>query len=384
MRIALIASSFDPHIGGVELHVADVARELHRRGHAVEVWAADRGERPAKPFHPDIAVRYLTTPLPARKIGSLLRFAVAAPGSWRTWKRAHREFQPDVLHVHCFAPTGVYATRLHQQTGTPLVVTSHGETTGDDTSVFTRSVLLRQGLTLALAEAAAVTAPTEYVLDDLRARFGLTRGTVVPNGVALDIEPEPATVAGPYIVAVGRLGVQKGFDLLIEAFARARSTPGFSSSMRLVIAGDGPEMSHLRRLVRDLRLDTHVSLVGWQSPAQVAGLLDAAALVVVPSRAEAFGIIALEAWRAGRALIMTSRGGAAEFMTDGTDALLVDPENVEALAATLVRLSNDPALRERLATAGRNRVTEFTWAAVAERYEHVYATAGIPALRTPR
>lgn len=384
MRVALITSSFAPHIGGVELHVAAVARELHTRGHRVEVWAADRGERPAEPFHPDIAVRYLATPLPARRIGNLLRFALTSPWAWSAWRRAHRQFRPDVLHVHCFAPTGVYATRLHQKTHTPLIVTSHGETTADDSSVFSRSRLLSNALRHAMQQAAAVTAPTEYVLNDLRTHFGLSGGTVVPNGVAFDITPSPPTVAGPYIVGVGRLGPWKGFDLLIDAFARARNDPAFPRDLRLVIGGDGPEMPRLKALVQTHNLTEQVSLVGWQDPAEVAGLLAGAALVVVPSRDEPFGIIALEAWRAGRPLIMTSRGGAAEFMRDGHDALLVDPEDLAALTAALVRVSSDTSLGERLAAAGSAHVTQFTWPAVVDQYEPVYAAAGIPTLRTPR
>ncbi|MFC4139893.1 MULTISPECIES: glycosyltransferase family 4 protein [unclassified Microbacterium] len=362
-RIALISSSFAPHIGGVEEHVAQVARELVARGHQVEVWTVDRGERPEHPFGHGVEVRYLPTPLPARSAGDMARFAARAPGAWRAWSRAHRAFRPDILHVHCFGPNGLYALAVHRRFGTPLVVTSHGETRGDDTSVFARSALLRRGLRDSLAAAAVVTAPSEYVLTDLRDRYGLQGGAVVPNGVDLDVPAAAPPLAAPYLLAYGRLGRMKGFDLLIEAFARVRH-----AGVPLVIGGDGPEQEALIELARGL----HVRFPGRLSPEQVAGAVGGALAVVVPSRSEAFGIVALEAWRGGAPLIMTTRGGAAEFMSDGEDALLIDPEDTDALAAALERVLGDEALRAQLARAGRARVAGFSWSAVVSRYEELY------------
>ena len=388
-RVALITSSYAPHVGGVETHVAEVARALTARGIAVEVWAVDRGERAGAEHLDAFPVRYLPTPLPARRAGSLALFAGRAPGAWSQWTRAHRRFRPDALHVHCFGPNGLYALALHRRFGTPLVVTSHGETTGDDDNVFAQSALLRRGLRDALARAAAVTAPSEYVLRDLRARFDLTDGAVVPNGVALDVPQDPGILSrlphAPYLAAVGRLGRMKGFDLLLDAFALLRDgseaalgvfaagTAPAGTDIRLVIAGDGPERAALEELVAARGLGDVVDFLGWCSPAEVATVLAGSRALVVPSRSEAFGIAALEAWRAGTALVMTNRGGAGEFVRDGKDGLLVDPEDVAVLAGAIGRVLADPLLRDRLATAGAERVAGFTWDRVAERYLQVYA-----------
>ena len=383
-RIVLIASSYAPHVGGVETHVAEVARELVARGDEVEVWTVDRGERPAiagpagwqagtAETGPDaVVVRYLPTPLPARRVASAARFVVRAPGAWRRWGQAHRRFRPDVLHVHCFGPNGLYALALHRRFGTPLVVTSHGETRGDDEDVFAQSALLRRGLRAALSRAAAVTAPSEYVLDDLRSRFGLSGGEVVPNGVAPALEVTAAPLEGRYIATVRRLGWMKGVDLLVSAFALARDQGRIDPEVRLAIGGDGPERERLAAQIRAAGLDDVVVMLGWQEQAGVAALVAGAEAVVVPSRDEAFGIAALEAWRGGSPLIMTTRGGAAEFLTDDVDALLVDPEDTEALAAALQRVTSEPALRARLAAAGSDRVRAFTWSRVAGEYARIH------------
>lgn len=369
--IALIASSYAPRIGGVETHVAAVAKELSRHGDSVEVWTVDRGEHLGDRVVDGIRVRYLPTPLPARTVSAAARFVAHAPLAWTAWSRAYRALRPDLLHVHCFGPNGVYALGLHLRFRVPLVVTSHGETLADDGGAYRRSLLLRRSLSRAIAAAAATTAPSGFVLDDLRRSYGLTGGTVVPNGVELDVSAVEPAVTGRYLAAVGRLGRMKGFDLLLDAFAEARLAP----ELRLVIGGDGPERGVLLAHAERLGISDRVVFAGRLSPEQVTGLMAGAIAVVVPSRVEAFGIVALESWRARTPLVMTNRGGAAEFITDGEDGILVDPEQTAELSGALERIVDDDALRARLAARGRTRVTQFTWSSVAEDYRGVYESA---------
>lgn len=373
--IALVASSFAPYIGGVEAHVAEVAKRLQGHGCTVEVWTVERAGRRGEREVGGIRVRDLPTPLPARSARSAGAFAVRAPGAWRAWASAYRSLRPELLHVHCFGPNGLYASALHRRFDIPLVLTSHGETLADDTGAYRRSALLRGGLARAIAASERVTAPSEYVLDDLRRSYGLVGGSVVPNGVDLTVHPDPAAPLpaprGSYLLGVGRLGRMKGFDLLLDAFARAPLDP----AVRLVIAGEGPERDRLLEQVGRLGLADRVVFAGRLSPQRVADFMAAALAVVVPSRAEAFGIVALEAWRAGAPVVMTDRGGAREFMGDGDDGLLVDPEDVDALAAALSAIVDDDELRRRLAAGGLERVREFSWDRVAEAYLSLYDAA---------
>lgn len=383
-RVALVSSSYAPYVGGVEEHVRQVAHELRGDGVEVEVWTVDRGESLGVREVEGVTVRYLPTPLPAGSPGAVFRFLRAVPSAWRHWTAARRSFAPDVLHVQCFGPNGAYALAMHRRFRIPLVVTSHGETVADDHAVFARSALLRTALRRALAAAAGVTAPSQFVIDDLRRNHGLSGGTVVPNGVVLDL-PDVSDAPAParrYLVGVGRLGRMKGFDLLVDAFARAE----LERDIRLVIAGDGPEHDRLQAQVDRLELRDRVEFTGRLDGAAVAHAMSGALAVVVPSRMEAFGIVALEAWRSGTPLVMTNRGGGPGFVRDGMDGILVDPEDAEALAGALSRVSSDEELRAGLAAAGRARVGEFTWARVAHAYEELYAAAaGGPVRRaTPR
>lgn len=372
MKIALVTSSFAPYFGGVEEHVRNVAAVLQGRGHDVVVWTVARDGRFAVRDVDGVEVWDLPTPLPARTPQALARFALQAPAAWAKWRRAWRRARPDILHVHCFGPNGTYARVLARTTGTPLVVTSHGETVADDGGLFDGSWLARDSLTKAIVSAGAVTAPTRVVLDDLERRFGLAPdvGVIVPNGIDRDESTVAATpvATGRYVAAVGRLQKVKGFDLLVEAFARA----DLPEDVRIVIGGDGPERGPLIARAAELGIGDRTILPGRLDRAQVGSLLAGAECVVVPSRFEAFGITALEAWRAGTPLIATTRGGPPEFVHDGVDGLLVDPTDTDALARRLRQVCDDRTLAGALAAAGRVRVPEYSWTAVAEGYEKVY------------
>jgi glycosyltransferase involved in cell wall biosynthesis len=372
-----VASSYDPHVGGVESHVRHVARELRRQGTQVQVWTVDRGEHLGDRVVDDVVVRDLPTPMPARRVRALTDFLLAAPGAWRRWRRAHRAFSPDVLHVQCFGPNGAWALALARRTGTPLVVSSHGETVADDHDAFGGSALLRRALRRAAAEAAVTTGCSEAVLADLRTRFGLEGGVVVPNGVDLEAHPPgpagPAPVDGaPVVLGVGRLEHNKGFDLLLEAMGRL-AADGRDAGARLVLVGSGSQEAALRERAASLGVGDRLELTGALDEAGVDAWLRRAAVVVVPSRVEAFGIVALEAWRAGAPLVATSLGGPAEFVADGTDGLLVDPIDTRALADAVATVLGDPGRAHRLASAGLERVAAYDWSTVAAAYARIHA-----------
>jgi glycosyltransferase involved in cell wall biosynthesis len=97
-----------------------------------------------------------------------------------------------------------------------------------------------------------------------------------------------------------------------------------------------------------------------------------AAVFVMPSRLEPFGIVVLEGWRAGTAVLATDRGGPPEFVRDGEDGLLVDPFDTVAMSDALGRLLSDDAFRRSMAAAGRARVAEFAWPVIVDAYRSVY------------
>ena len=284
-----------------------------------------------------------------------------------------------MLHVQCFGINGVYATLLSVARRVPLIVTLQGETFMDDHEIYAESPFLRNGLRLGLWQARAVTGCSRFTLDDAARRFGLDddKARVVFNGIDIaDIEPSSTrTPFERYVFAVARVVHRKGFDLLLEAWARiADDHPGVG----LVLGGVGAELPRLRSLVAERRLEESVHFAGPMSRSALAAVMNGADVFVLPSRIEAFGIVVLEAWRAGTPAIVTANGGTTEFVQDGVTGLVVDPNDTASLGKAVDRLLRDPDLRTRLASAATNRLGDFVWSEVRRQYEQLYE-AVVPA-----
>ncbi len=377
MRIALLPSAYAPAIGGVEELTARLAHHLMETGDEVEVWTIRHPlELPAREGIDGLTVRRFELPLPRMAVGALLRFPFDRRHALGELAAAAAAFDPDVLHVQCFSANGVYATWLARRLGVPLVVSLQGETLMDDHDIYERSLALRLGLRRGLRRAAAVTGCSRFVLADAERRFGLApgKGEVIPNGVDLAELAQPESLHLPFerfILGLGRIVEKKGFDLLLAAFARLADR---HSGLGLVIGGDGPARPALLSSVAEMGLGDRVVLPGPLDRGQVAWAMQTADVFVLPSRVEPFGIVVLEALRAGCPAVVSSRGGATEIVRDGEDGLVADPFDAEALAGAIERVLADDGLAARLAEAGRARATEFAWDGIADRYRPLYAS----------
>lgn len=193
-------------------------------------------------------------------------------------------------------------------------------------------------------------------------RFDRAEFTVIHYG----IEPGPAPPPPPKaarLVAVGRLIEIKGFDILLSAFERARAAV---PSLTLEIAGDGPLSDSLHRVAPE-----GVSWLGRVSP--IGEVYERNSIVVVPSRGEGFGMVALEAAERGRAAIVSDVGGLPEIVVDGETGTVVPPEDVGALAEAIVALATDDERRRSYGDAARRRaVAQFSAAASADGVDALY------------
>ena len=383
-RIALLPSAYPPSVGGVEELTRHLALALVAAGDEVEVWTGlpDDHAPETVEVRDGLVVRRFPMPLPATRVSAVSH---AATTGWRTMRglrRAVATFRPDVLHVQCFGPNGTYATALARLCRVPLVVTLQGETLMDDADIFDTSHVLRASLRAGIRTAAAVTACSAFTLDDAITRFGLARGrgSVIFNGVDLD-RPVPDSASpglpapladGPFVLALGRVVDKKGFDLLLAAYAAMDPS---RRTADLVIGGTGSALERLEAQAEDSGIGDRVHFVGRLSRDQVAAAMGGAKAFVMPSRLEPFGIVVLEGWRAGTAVLATDHGGPPEFVHDGEDGLLVDPFDTAAFATVLGRVLSDERLRDDIAAAGRARVEAFAWPRIAEEYRAVYRAA---------
>jgi len=384
-RVVLMPSSYPPSLGGVEELSRHLALALVEAGDAVEVWVPTVEDTDA-PFTVEldgITVRRFPMPLPSSDPRTLTRLPTASIRSLLELKRAATAFRPDLLNVQCFGPNGIYATALATVGRLPLVVSLQGETVMDDTDIFTRSSVMRTGIRWGLRRARVVTGCSAFTLADAQGRFGLdpAKSVVVANGVDLSAGDDPAAAWDgapdrPYLLGLGRVVAKKGFDLLLGAYARI---PEAERTADLVVGGEGAQLAPLRREAARLGLADRVHFPGRLTRQEVAAAMAGAELFVMPSRLEPFGIVILEAWRAGTPVLATSIGGPPEFVRPDVDGVLVDPTDTGAFTDVLRGLLADADRRARLGAAGARRVTEFAWPVVASSYRELYAALG-PAL----
>jgi glycosyltransferase involved in cell wall biosynthesis len=201
--------------------------------------------------------------------------------------------------------------------------------------------------------ARAVVVPSTALADAAR-KLGAMAVALVPAGVEI-----PARVADPdeppHVLYVGRLAEEKGVRELAEA---ARGLP-------LVVVGDGP----LRELLPQA--------TGFVPHEALGPYYERAAAVVCPSRREGFGVACAEAMAHGRPVVAAAVGGLLDLVEDGVTGLLVPPRDPAALRAALERLLGDPALRERLGAAARERARErLGWDAVTAATIRIYEEHG--------
>jgi glycosyltransferase involved in cell wall biosynthesis len=202
-------------------------------------------------------------------------------------------------------------------------------------------------------------------------RFAGRAISVCHLGVGDAVAAPTSGEAGPFALIVGRLAAAeryKGHDLLIEMWPRiAAQCPG----ARLVVAGDGDDRPRLERVAA--ALGNAVRFTGRASEAQLAALYRDCAFFVMPSSDEGFGLVFLEAMRAGKACI-GAPGSAAELIEDGLTGFVVDPNMPEQVEKAVVRLFQDPELVARLGRAGAQRwAGEFTEEAFAKRLRDLLA-----------
>ncbi|NHC14383.1 glycosyltransferase family 4 protein [Motilibacter deserti] len=374
-------SAYHPSVGGVEVLTHRLAVNLTQAGHQVQVWTArsEGDDLAAREVVDGVDVRRFVFAAPSASVASLARWPAGAAGAMRNLLRAYADFRPDLLHVQCFSTNGAYATALSTARRVPLIVTLQGETVMDDLDIYEHSAFLRAALRLGLRRARVVTGCSQFTLDDSIRRFGLppAKARVVFNGVDVDEAPHQAVELpfDRYVLGLGRVVPKKGFDLLLDAFAElAPRVP----EVGLVIVGSGSALQGLKDQVARQRLGDRVHFPGKLGRGQVAAVMHGAAAFVMPSRVEPFGIVALEGWRAGAPVVVSSSGGAAEFVEHDRTGLVVDPNDRAALAEALERLLLEPELGKRLSVAAAERLPDFSWDRIRAEYERAYAEALAP------
>ncbi|MBS0556845.1 MAG: glycosyltransferase [Proteobacteria bacterium] len=408
MRILHLGKFFPPHPGGIERFVADLAAAQAAQGMAVRVLAhAEPGTRHSEHLQRDgVAVDL------AACHGHLI-YAPVSPAFPRLLARAIREFRPDVLHIHVPNTSAFWALLLPAARRLPWIVHWHADIPLDSRRRALRlayrvyrpweQALLRRARAIiatsqAYADSSAALAPwrdkVRVVALGLSPSSAALRATTSPaRGEVENCEPlsprgrgdgergqTPWPVPSLRLLAVGRLSYFKGFDVLLRALAQVPQAS-------LALIGDGECGAALRALATQLGIDARVQFIGRldmdaAGAARLGAAYAQADVFCLPSteRAESFGMVLLEAMRAGKPTIASDipGSGVGFVVRDGETGLLVRPGDADALAAAIRRLASDAGLRERLGAAGRERFQrEFTLERIAPQIADLYLKSAV-------
>jgi phosphatidylinositol alpha-mannosyltransferase len=381
MKIAIVTEYYYPTLGGIQEHVHHFAVEARRRGHDVRILTPAVDDRLAStPKHagPPSAIERkqdeqngvlrIGHSFPFLSGGSLARASFAF-GLSRRLKEILQTERFDIMHLHSpLMPTlPLAALRLSD---TVNVGTFHSDI-GRGFLLAALSPLIRPYVDR-LDVAIGV---SETALRGLR-RYFKADWRVVPNGVDVSAfalgKRRPEFDDGRLnVLHVGRFDPRNGVDRVITAWIGVRRA---GIDARLLLVGDGPLRERYQAMVpADLRADAHFA--GFVPGTERASYYASGDVLLCPAVGGTFGIIALEAMAAGRAVVVADTPGFRTIVQDGVQGYMVDVARdlkCEELAERTGRLLTDPGLRRQCADAGRRRAAEFDWERVTQQVLTIY------------
>ncbi|MBI5231035.1 MAG: glycosyltransferase family 4 protein, partial [Coriobacteriales bacterium] len=272
--------------------------------------------------------------------------------------------------------TGFFSNLVVRRTGAGCLVVNQvavvpGSERADGAGAV-NSAVRRVADSLGRSKVDAFVAVSDAVAHELADRgVGADRLSVIHNGIdidevkrAADETPRPELPDRPLVVCVARLEPVKGVEYLVRAMPT-------TSAGTLVVVGDGSQAARLREVAVALGVSDRVRFVGYDPSA--TRWLAAADVVAVPSLAEAFGLVPLEAMALGKPVVATNVGGLPEVVKNEVTGLLVPPGDPAALADAIQTVITDADRAGRLGEAGRRRAaTGFSAEAMADAYDRLF------------
>ena len=398
MKIALLASTFLPRIGGAELAVHNLAAHLAKMGHDATVvawWGQWREVRGAVPYPVRPLLPRSFTRATLRRLQTGQAFFNPVVPQLLFYQAIHRF---DVWNIQHAFPLGVLGAAGLSRRGIPVVITPQGDDVIHDPDSqydLLENPRVRKRMSASLCAAHRLTATSPAMRAAIES-LGVAPAKVVdiPNGVGVarfaggeDRRAETRRTLGlpsdvPLILSVGRYHAQKGYDLIPPALAELMRrnvnclwvVVGTDSA--LVVKGVPPEVAARIRCLPPL-LERNLQHAGYDHlPSDgLVNLYRACDLYVLPSRNEPFGMVVAEALAAGLPVVGTTGMGAPDMVTEGAGGFIVEKNSPTALAGKIEILVRDKSLRERMGCHNLEKARQYDWGVVARQYVACFEAA---------
>ena len=373
MRIGFFTDTYTPQINGVVSSIKLFAEALERQGHEVYIFAPT----PRQPTDTDRITRIPSVPFafqPEMRIASLY-----SQHAYRLVRRANL----DVIHSHDPFAIGLFGLAVAKRFRLPYVHTYH--------TLYPEYVhyVWETRFTRAMAERLSrefcdqcdlVLAPSTKIEKAL-AEWGVTAPVkLLPTGVdaARFASRDPAAAkafrkkfgipaSDQLLTFVGRIGLEKNVDLLVEALAQVKTR-----GARLLIVGNGPYRADLEKHIAALGIRDRVTFTGYLRGEDVAAAYSASDAFFFASLSETQGLVIAEAMASGLPVVAVEDLAVGDAVTDGVNGLLTK-ERPAALAAAADRVLTDPSLRAAMGVAALERASDLSIDRMAEKLAGMYA-----------
>jgi glycosyltransferase involved in cell wall biosynthesis len=370
MRLTFVVSNLA--CGGVQRVTAWLSGALARRGHQVTVitFASDASDF----FHLPQDVSRVALGITASRPTPLWRLPAVTASRLARIRRAVQSSAPDVV-ISRAAPVNVPTLLALRGPDYPVIVTEHGDTPAqrDASAPWPWRKRLWYRMRRLCYPAAFAVVSASQAIDRQFSWLPVRRRAVIHNPFAPIGRLAPCRDV-PHrlrVVSMGRLAPDKGFDVLLRAFARIAER---FREWQLLIIGDGSLRGELQRLAHELALDDQVLFTG--AVTDPSALLQSAQLYVMASRCEGFPNALGEAMSCGLPAIATDcPGGVRELLRDGVDGCLVPPDDAATLADALADLMADPEKRTRLGRRAEEVVERFGCEKTLDEWEQLLQRA---------
>lgn len=360
MKVALVCPYAWDKFGGVQSHVRALADALRKRDHRVEVFAPRSKAAPEMSTEPGVTFTGRSVAIPANGSVAPLAFGPMAAVALR---RALKEFDPDVLHLHEPLIPSLSLLALWNS-DVPAVGTFHAAADASFGYQAGKPALLS-----AMRKLAVRTTVSEAARN-LISRYFPGDYEMTPNGVDVprfrDAQPVPFEEPNP-VLFLSRIEKRKGLEVLIRALAHLGR-----DDVTLVAAGTGPEELRCRALTEELGVKT--VWLGRVSEADLPRVFKAAIIYCAPGLGgESFGIVLIEAMAAGLPVICSDLPGFQAVASDAAE--IVPAGDPEKLAEAIASVLDEPGRGGAMSLASEKVAARYDWAGLVQNVESLYVRA---------
>ena len=374
MKILKIIFDFYPNFGGAEISALEISKQLIKSGHQVYVVTSKKGKQ--KSYEKLFGIHIIRIPILPTIYLSQISFIIGGICKIIYLKKI---IQFDLVHCYLIVPSGIIGVISKYVTKLPFLLTIQG----GDISKYSNILLLNKLIKYALINSDVITVLSTFLKSETK-KHGIPDGKIklIPNGIDKKMlsKADGHVIKRAYnlneaihFITACSLRKVKGLDNLINAFHLA--TQKSKKPIKLMIIGDGPEETNLKKLVQHLKIEDKVIFSGKVIYNKVAEYMKAANIFVLSSLYEGMGNVILEAMSCGLPIITTDCGGPLDYVKNNYNGLVVPVNDIEKMKDAMIKLIENEDLRGTFSERNLKLTDKivFDWSIIEEQYMSMYS-----------